>query len=281
MQLVGDKGTGALDSSYDIRDFWYSPTDRGEGTFDFDIEKLIGKSLVVKDQNGSSSCGGQAWSYYGEVLEAIATGNYEPRSARWIYSHTAAPGGGSRGKDNSDFVIKNGFVQEKYAPSYKNKRPPKEDFMLTVPALSPEALEDKEVSRALSYLKVPSDFYTVASAIREHNGCILSVSGEDNGTWRSAFPKPPTKRVWGHWLYAGKLKIIDGKEYIGVINSWGSKTGEKGWQWIGEEYFDYGFIREAWTLAWDYKPAKHKQLLIEMVKKLQALVAVLTKQKSL
>ncbi len=272
-------GTGALDSNYDIRDFWFSPADYGEQSFDYDIEKLAGVTLVVKDQNGSSSCGGQAWSYYGEVLEAIATKNYEPRSARWIYSHTAVPGGGSRGKDNCDFVIKNGFVKEADAPSYKNKRAPKEDFMLTVPVLSQEALEDKEVSRALSYLKVPGDFYTVASAIREHNGCIISVAGEDNGTWRSAFPKPPTKRVWGHWMYAGKLKVIDGKQYIGVINSWGKKTGDNGWQWIGEDYFDNGFIREGWTLAWDYKPAKHKLLLIETIKKLQALVALLTKQK--
>lgn len=273
-------GTGALDSSYDLRDFWFSPANHGEETFDFNIEKKIGKKITVKDQNGSSSCGGQAWSYYGEVLETIATGSYETRSARWIYAHTAVPGGGSRGKDNCDFVIKNGFVQEVHAPSYEGKKPPKEPFMLSVPKLSKDAIEDKEVSRALSYLKVPSDFYSVAAAIREHNGCILSVSGEDNSTWRTAYPKPPTKRMWGHWLYAGKLKVENGKKYIGVLNSWGTKTGEKGWQWIGEDYFDTGFIREGWVLAWDYKPAKHKILLIETIKGLTKLRDLLLLRKN-
>ena len=259
-------GTGALKSGYDIRDFWYSPTAGGDAQFHFDIEQSLGKKLVIKDQNGSGSCGGQAWSYYGEVLEALATGNYEPRSARWVYSHTAVQGGGSRGKDNSDFVVKNGFVQEKYAPSYEKGKAPSEEFITKKPELSKEAIEDKEVSKALSYLKVPADFYSVAKAIRENNGCILMLAGQDNGTWRSKFPQPPKKFVWYHWVYAGKLKTIDGTDYIGFANSWGEDTGDDGWQWISEEYFDNGAVPEVWTLAWDYRPAQIKVLLIKVIK---------------
>lgn len=249
------------------------------GGYVYNLEVSVDNSYQV---NGIAvhNCGGQAWSYYGEVLEAIATGNYEPRSARWIYSHTAVPGGGSRGKDNSDFVVKNGFVQEKYAPSYNNGKAPDEDFMLKVPELSKEALEDKEVSKALSYLKVTPDFYTVAGAIRENYGCILSIGGENNGTWKGKYPKPPTKRVWGHWCYAGRLKEIRGKKYIGILNSWGTDVGDEGWQWLSEEYFTSGFIREAWTLAWDYEPAKHKLILQKTIKLLQELVEVYKKLKT-
>ena len=71
------------------------------------------------------------------------------------------------------------------------------------------------------------------------------------GTWLSPFPKPPAKRVWGHWLYAGKAKLIDGKKYIGVLNSWGIDTGEKGWQWIGEDYFKSGHVWYGWTQVFD------------------------------
>lgn len=270
-------GKGAIDSAYDPRDFWYEPADRGAFDWEtgFDIEKKINRKLVVKDQNGSSSCGGQAWSYYGEVLEALATGSYEPRSARWIYSHTHVPNGGSSGKANCDFVIKNGFALEVHAPSYDNNKPPKEEFMVRVPVLSKEAIETAEVSKALSYLKIQPNIELIAQALQDNNGVIISVGGEDNGTWRGKFPKPPTVKEWGHWLFVGGAVKLKGKKYLKVINSWGTDTGEQGWQYIGEDYFAAGMIREGWTLAWDYKPAKHKQLLIDTVKVLTRLVALL------
>jgi hypothetical protein len=31
--------------------------------------------------------------------------------------------------------------------------------------------------------------------------------------------------------------MIGGKKMIGFINSWGPLIGERGWQYIGEEYF--------------------------------------------
>ena len=173
----------------------------------------------MKDQNGSGSCGGQAWSYYGEVLEKIATGTYEPRSARWIYSHTRVPPAGSRGRDNCNFVIKNGFAVELYAPSYDNGKPPTESFMALIPKLPKQALEDLEVSKALSYLHVPVNIEMFAQAMEEHNGLVLVLNGSDNGTWRSKFPAPPKAKEWGHFLYAGKARMIKGKKYIGVINS--------------------------------------------------------------
>jgi len=273
---------GAIADGYDIRQFHFDPTIAGAAPFDwnvgFDIEKKIGTKLVVKDQNGSSSCGGQAWAYLGEVLEAIATGSYEPRSARWIYSHTAAPGGGSNGRTNCAFVINNGWLQEKYATSYENGKPPSETFMLVQPVNVPE---DTEITKGASYLQVAADIDVVAEAIAQNNGCILFVYGQDNGTWRSAFPKPPTKpksQCWAHWLYAGKIKMVDGKKYIGVCNSWGNATGQDGWQWFGEDYFTSGKIAYGFTVAFDYKAPAHKILLIKTIALLKQMVAVLTKK---
>ena len=270
-------GTGALPDGWDPRDYHYAP---GAGEFDwatgYDVEDEIGVKLDVKDQNGSASCGAQAWAYYGEVLETVATGSYEPRSARWIYSHTWVEGGGSRGRDNCDHVIKKGWLQEKYATSYENGKPPHEDFMRIKPK---DVREDTETARALSYLQVTPSMENVAKAVAENHGCIISVSGQDNGTWRTAFPKPPKspKTIeWGHWLYVGKAKTIKGKKYIGVLNSWGDDTGEKGWQWLGEDYFQNGYVKTCWTLAWDYKPAKTKLLMNKAIKLLQALLTLKT-----
>ena len=276
-----EHGTGALESKYDIRDYWYEPADRG--TFDwtegFDIEKLLGTKLVVKDQNGSGSCGGQAWSYYGEVLEAIATGTYEPRSARWIYSHTRNPAGGSSGRENSAFCVKRGWVAEKLATSYENGKPPSEAFMSIVPVLDKAGIVDNELTHALSYLHVETNMEVFAQAIKDNNGLVLVLNGQDNGTWHSKFPKAPTAREWGHFLFAGKVKLINGKRYIGVINSWGDKIGDGGWQWLGEEWFanpKLG-IREGWTMAWDYKPSKTKEILKKMVALYEKII-VLKKQ---
>lgn len=278
-------GTGAIESSYDPRDYWYEPSDKGAFDWEkgFDIEEKLKTKIVIKNQNGSGSCGGQAWSYYGEVLEAIVTGTYEPRSARWIYSHTRHPDGGSAGRDNCSFCVKNGWVSEKYASSYDHGKPPKEEFMSIVPILDKDGIEDNGVTKALSYLNVPVNIEVFAQAIQDNNGLVLVLNGQDNGTWRQKFPAPPLVKEWGHFLYAGKAKMINGKKYIGVAQSWGTNVGDDGWQWLGEEWFanpKLG-IREGWTMAWDYKPAAHKVLLIKTVKLLTQLVALLQAKKQI
>lgn len=265
-------GKGALEDSYDIRDYQYAGSSPFDCQAGFNVLDVVGNDLVTKDQNGSYSCGGQAWAYYGEVLETVATGTYEPRSARWIYSQTFVEGGGSSGRNNSDVVTKQGWALEKHALSYDNGKPPREAFMRLKPFLSPEAKESMEVSKALSYLQVRGDIDVVAQAIRDNYGCVITLAGQDNGTWRSEFPKPPNNKDWFHHLYCGKAKMIGGKKYIAVKNSWGNDTGKEGWQWIGEEYFTTGNVRGGWTLQWDYRPAKIKVLMQQVIKLMKLLL---------
>jgi hypothetical protein len=267
-------GTGGLQSPYDIRDYRYT----GSGTLrEFDIEQSLGTKLVTKDQNGSSSCGGQAWAYYGEVLEKIATGDYEPRSAKWIYSQTHKPNGGSYGRDNCKLVSSRGWAREKLVPSYDKGKPPKEAFITQPVTVTNEIQEDIEVSKALPYLNVKTNFADICDAIINNNGCIILLEGKDNGTWRTKFPKPPEGSYeWRHFVYAGKVKQIDGKWYIGIKNSWGDKTGDKGWQYLDSSYVP-SFV-ECWTMQWDYKPSQAKALLIQTISRLQKMIAVLTKK---
>ena len=270
---------GAVRDELDLRDYRYSPL--GAAPFDwnvgYDIEREIGYRLVTKNQGHSLSCGGQAWGYYGEVLEAVATKSYEPRSSRWIYSHTFAPGGGSMGRPNCNFVVNNGWAREADAISYENGESPSEEFMRTVPVLSHDAQAVAEVSRALSYLQVKPDIDHIAQAIVENHGCIIGIGGQNNGTWHSLYPQPPIKEDWGHWLYAGKVRLIDGKKYIGVKNSWGDDVGDHGWQYIGESYFNSGHIWYGWTLAWDYTPSKLKGLMNQVITLMISLIAQLKK----
>ena len=128
-----------------------------------------------------------------------------------------------------------------------------------------------EDSRALSYIQVKANIDTIAQAIQDNNGCCIAFYFENNGTMRTEFIKPPINQTYAHWVYCGKVKMINGKKHIGFINSWGKRTGKDGWQWMSEDYFVNGNVWYGWTLAWDYKPAKIKLALKEVVRLLQAL----------
>lgn len=247
-------GTGAIIDKKDKRDYQFKDIAMGLSPFDwtlgYDIEQVIKKLLNSKDQNGSGSCGGQAWGYYGEVLDP----ENEEKSAKFIYSNTFVLPAGSAGRTNCDFVIKKGWGDERITPSYDNGLPPSEAFMQRHEDISNEAWNHALLDKGLSYANVASNIDDIALAIRENKGCILGVHGTNNGTWLSKFPTPPitiNNQCWAHWLYAGKAVMINEKKYIGVKNSWGDEVGEHGWQYLGEEYFKKA-IWSVWTMVYDF-----------------------------
>jgi hypothetical protein len=70
-------GKGAHLSPPDERDFTWENLGASAIPFNWELGYDI-KVSSLKDQNGSFSCGGQALSYYGEILESMATGSAEP-----------------------------------------------------------------------------------------------------------------------------------------------------------------------------------------------------------
>lgn len=264
-----NKGTGAIPSTKDKRDFQYekiagfSPFDWTKG---YDIETVIGRNLPVKDQGTSYSCGGQAWATYGNALIS------DNHSAKFIYAQTFVQGGGSAGRTNCDLVKNQGWGLEFDCVSLMSSLPPDEIFMERPQDISDTAR--KNAVKSYSYASVLTDIESVANAIVNNKGCVIGVSGKDNGTWLSAYPAIPTGggSLWRHWLYAGKLKSKDGKRYVGVLNSWGSNVGESGWQWLHEDFFNNGFIFEAWVIVYSalpkhtfYTPLKYMQTGTEVV----------------
>jgi hypothetical protein len=252
--------TGALKDEIDTRDYQWSRV-AGASLFDwekgFDVEyelrkKIPNFKLVTKDQNSSFSCGGQAWAYYGEVLEALTTGTYEQRSAKGIYSQTfVPPAGGSNGRPNCDLCINQGWYLESDVPSYENGFPPSETFMRQVEDISTKARNNASYSKALVYANVNANIDLIANAVQANYGAVIGIEGADNGTWKSAFPLPPMKTEWAHWLFVSGAVKIDDKKYLKVKNSWGDTTGNQGWQYIGEDYFQAHKVWNAWTLVFN------------------------------
>ena len=281
-------GTGAVKDKKDKRDYKYSDAVLAMGVEPFkwdegyDVEVDINKTLDVKDQNGSSSCGGQAWSYYGQVLDP----EHIQKSAKFIYAHTHVGTGGSGGRENSILVKSKGWGDEILTPSYMGELlnvPPTESFMIRKEDITLLAYSNALSDTALSYATVNIDIDFIAQAIKENKGCILGLTGKNNGTWQTKFPTKPNKvdnTCWNHWLYAGKAKIINGKKMIGFINSWGSDCGDKGWQWIDEEYLITPYIWSAWTLVYNFPKYKFTRTLKlgmsgEDVKELQKRLGVI------
>ena len=252
--------TGAKPSPKDKRDFKYS---RLAGAFvidwekGYDIEKELNIKLPTKDQGQSFSCGGQAWSYYGDVLTALKIGD---RSAKFIYSQTAAPGGGSTGRDNSSLVKNKGWASEMILTSYIDGKPPTEAFMTDKTGINDTVLLNAAQTKAVSYALVNTDIDSIAQAIILNKGCVIGITGENNGTWLSSEPKVTKTGTWAHWLYAGKLRMKDGRRQIGVKNSWGN-IGDNGWQWLDEAFFST-WCFEAWTLIYNLIP--HHAFYIQM-----------------
>ncbi len=268
MDEIENFGKGALREDIpDPRDFqWGRDVGSAATPFDwekgYDVEEEVSKvlgvpfKLPVKNQNGSSSCGGQAWSYYGQILDTLTDKVTEEKSAKFIYSQTHVGTGGSDGRANSTICIKQGWGNEADTPSYENNLPPSEAFMINND-ISDLAKTNAYKDRGLAYANVlDREIENIATAIRDNYGCIMGVTGTNNGTWRSSFPIPPTTYAnsWNHWLYFGKLKILNGKKYFGCINSWGDDVGEKGWQWLSEDYIKtfilgYPVIFSVWTMV--------------------------------
>lgn len=255
-----EKGTGFVPDTADSRDKEYDHVALGFSPFDwekgFDIEEELGVKIETEDQNGSLSCVGQATAKYAYVLNSLelkpiyGSMQFAKLSAKSIYSQIHLPKGTAHIRDAFKLLKSYGANEENDVPSYENGKPPSEKFMQEDSWKTASKTKKAKNYQVSEYRMIvdKKDIDLVAQAIRDNHGVVMGFDGENNGTWHSEFPKPPKKAVWGHAIYGGKAKLINGKKYIGFKNSWGD-VGVDGWQWFGEEWFIGGYASNIWTLV--------------------------------
>jgi hypothetical protein len=246
-------GTGAIPSKRDKRDFEWEKIGFASEPFDWSKGYDVGVEFPIKNQFASLSCGGQAVSYYGAVLNAKYDKKLEERSAKFIYAPTHVLNGGTQGRSLVDYVVKSGFGYEVDTPSYKVDGTTDEVFM-TTDDITNEAKIHAVQDKAFSYanIKDTANIDSIAQAIRDNSGALIGINGANNGTWLGVYPiSPGATWQWRHWVYASGAIMINGKKYIKIANSWGNKIGSNGFQYLSEDWFEMGDIFEAWTIVYN------------------------------
>jgi len=237
------------------------------------VDSTKGLDIPIKDQGQSSSCGGQSASYAIAIALALSKPPYKELSAKSIYSDIVYPGGGTTTGAIEKQVINKGVADEALVPS----QPPTEanltDRSWENQTNVINALE-KAGWRALS---VGRDIESFAEAIRDYGFVIMEITGQNgnNPSWLSPYPQPPQKGnpnpLWHHFVCCVSARIVNGFNSIDFINSWGDQIGFRGHQFITQEYFDSGYIIDAFTFERNILPPKPQDWWSIFVNALQRL----------
>jgi len=207
-------------------------------------------NIPIKNQGSSSSCGGQAGSYWIELVDKAMAGNDIQFSAKSIYSPIAYPQGGTTVQALQNQVANHGANFESDVPSYYVTGGTDEYFMTLknwrTPSLTYKALRD--AGRVA--INVPIDMESIAQAIRDYGGVILEIAGYNNGTWLSPIPNSPIKGqtpLWYHFICGTSAGYYSGQKVIVIANSWGNTVGSGGFQYLTEDYINSGYVIDCFT----------------------------------
>lgn len=252
---------GCVPDNFDERDYEMDHILGASEPFDwdkgYDIEQELGIRLRPKNQGQSYSCVGQATAILAQVVNAFELretyGVFFPKyveefSAKSIYSQISLGYGvGARMRDGVKLLCDYGVNLEAQVVSYENGEAPSEKFMYDKSWKDDVFASISGNYRGGEYrtLRAKDNIDAFAQALRDSKGMIFGVQGESNGTWRNLMPKIG-KMSWAHCIFGGKARKVEGKKYIGFLNSYGETAGKLGWQWFGEEWFDGEHVFNPW-----------------------------------
>lgn len=220
----------------------------------YDVRDTIGP-ITIKNQGDNFSCGGQSGSYFLEIQRRLQGINEGQISAKSIYAPIAFVGGGTTISMLEKQIGGNGANLETQIHSYDAYGQPLAEYLMAEKSWITPDLSIQALGRA-GYVPydVSENIDDIALAIRTYGAVIWEITGQNNGTWSTAYPKPPSKNnkneLWHHFMCCIGAKLIDGKKTIIALQSMGEGYGEHGIQYFQEDYFDSKYIVDAFTFVY-------------------------------
>lgn len=263
---------GAYPDRLDERDYQYSDIVFGTPIIDwekgYDVEKELGITLKVEHQNGSSSCVGQAWAKYTEVIDFVETGKISDHSAKSIYEQIFLPSGGAYIRDGAKTIVNGGIALEEWISSYEDSSPPSEEYM-RIQSILPEIREKMKSYKAKEYRSIGSaNIDLLAHAIMNNNGAVSGATGDNKG-WSGknindfVVNAPTDNNPWGHAFYWVAFGIDEKGKWFEFINSWGNGWGNNG---RGRMYYnEYNMANNTFG-AWTLVDLPNTELMCELIK---------------
>lgn len=260
---------GAFPDRLDNRDRQYADVVMGAPQIDwvkgYNVEIALDHRFEIEMQGSSSSCVGQAWSKYLEVLNFAEENKFRDLSAKFIYSQIFLPSGGAYIREGAKVAVKQGDCLEKTIESYeyvgmsdgsRTKNPPTENFMRDNTKIDNEVRQEALTYQSKEYRSVgSSNPDLLAHAIMNNHGAVTGAVGDGKG-WSGKnkddfIVQPPTSsNPWGHAYFLTGFGINERGKYFDFINSWGILWGNNG---RGRMYYDeYNMANNtfgAWTLV--------------------------------
>lgn len=201
------------------------------------------KSYPIRDQGSQMTCTTYVQAKQLAVDELTENGFYRELSPRSLYPYVFHPAGGSHAIQVAKLAVKQGMTLETLL---------KTDGLSEAEARSDKGYVTDAKMVALvykpdSFIECSTDFETIASILQsfQEQGkkkvIGASVVGMNNGTWLSNMPVPPGPGVdpmnlWYHRITITDFGLINGKKVLAFDNTFGTEAGNKGQQFLTEEY---------------------------------------------
>ena len=203
-----------------------------------------GFTLTQRDQDGSSSCTGQATVYYVEALNKIENNKDERYSARFNYSQSYAPGGGAYIWKAMSIPLNQGVASLESVPEGNSTEAEMIDQSLNNQA--------KIEAKADKYAQIPlqRNVDWLAQVLEDYHGFETGFNGRND-----MFSPDGTANLlngpaeWGHAVFVVGREIRNGKRCFKFKNSWSSYWGSNGYGYFPEEFITQGPIFDAYVYA--------------------------------
>lgn len=255
-------GKGAVITPEEISKDQYVLAMSAPAVIDWSIPFRVPAALVQRDQDGSSSCTGQAAAYYTQALNQIEHGVSELYSARHIYSQVAL------GYGQGAYIFKAMSIPLTQGAASLNSVPEgdsSEAIMIDKSDNSKAVLEAKTDKYALISREGQSiDF--MANIIKDYHGFVTGFNG-----WNGMFSPDGTvidwsKSDWGHAVYCIGYEMHNGQKCLVFINSWGSQWGSGGIGYFPEAFVTSGrfFDAHVFALIEDIDPNSMQNTLVKL-----------------